>query len=286
MSRHNAHDAEVATAFYATRARDLIVAACADACPRTVLLPALYCGEMVDAIEAAGMQWQCYDLTADLTPDLDRQVLDRLAGPLCLIWCHPFGLSRTLPEAIRSSGATLIEDACHALRSRIGTDQWEPGVVTVVSPRKELGWPNGGVAFGVGSRPSSYPPEACDVRDRWRRLDLESAVAAGRAATRTAYAALGSYLPRIAADDVLTYLPLLSWCPQRDVMELRANGIEAWRWLDSPCVRRPQDSPVASLVWRRLMLVPLPSWIEANRQWDLLRSRAWISWENWDQCGN
>src|SRR5262249_829503 len=145
MSRHSTHDTEVANAFCAARARDLIVAACAATRPRTVLLPALYCGEMVDAFEAAGIQWQGYDLTADLTPDLDRQVIDRLAGPLCLIWCHPFGLSRTLPEAIRSSGVTLIEDACHALRSRIGTDRWERGVVTVVSPRKEFGWPTGGI---------------------------------------------------------------------------------------------------------------------------------------------
>ncbi len=283
VSGRKAPDAQAPTAFCAARARDLIVAVCAASRPRTVLLPALYCSEMVEFIEAAGMPWQGYDLTENLAPDLDRQTLDRLARPLCLIWCHPFGLVRTLPEALRSSGVTLIEDACHALRSGIGAGQRERSAITIVSPRKELGWPSGGIAFGPARPPSSFPPEACDVRDRWQRLDLDAAVAAGRDATRTAFAALGPYLPRISASEILTYLPILSRRADSDIMELRADGIEAWRWLDSPCARRPQDFPVASSIWQRLVLVPLPT---SNRAWDLLRRRARISWEPWDQGGS
>ena len=109
------------------------------------------------------------------------------------------------------------------------------------------------------------------------------AVAAGRDATRIAFAALGPYLPRTAASDVLTYLPILSRRADSDIMELRADGIEAWRWLGSPCARRPQDFPVASSIWKRLILVPLPT---SNREWDLLRRRARISWEPWDQGGS
>jgi hypothetical protein len=259
----------------AERARDLLVAACAAADPALVLLPGLYCGEVAGAIGEAGLRWRCYDLDSRLDPILDFDGLP--AARVCLVWCHLFGMVRPVPSL--PAGVRVVEDCCHALRSWLARGMtWPADRPAVFSPRKELGWREGGVAAWPGTRLPSWPPQAGAIRARWDALHLEEEIDHGRARTRAARAALGARLPPGDADDVLTYLPLLTTDAGPAIDALRAQGLDAWRWLDAPCLRRPEEAPAANELWRMLVLVRLDEGADGARLLEAVRSACWRSW--------
>lgn len=263
-----------ASPFCAGRARDLIVAACTATAPNVVLLPGLYCGEVTDAIAAAGLSWRCYDLDSTLSPPLN---LDEVAGSsdlVCLIWCHHFGLVNPVPAL--PGHIHVIEDGCHALRSyAVRGLPWPTDRIAVFSPRKELGWPDGGIAAWPGQRPA-WPPEIGDISARWRDLPLDAEIQYGQIDTRAARSRLSAYLPSGHDDDVLTYLPLLSRHADKTITELRRRGLDAWRWLDAPCLRRPQEAPIARAIWEKLVLVRWGA--IAAQQIEVLAAQAWLPW--------
>lgn len=244
----------------ARRATALLAAACGGAPREAVLVPALFCAQVVDAIRATGASVRYYDVTPDLSPPyaaLDA-ALGRDVG--AVVWHHPFGVRHPPPDL---PGVVVVEDACVALRTfaarshDIGRDARD---VVVFSPRKELRWRLGGVAAGPAAAGLPVPrlrARAATSR-QWHDLDVAAAVAAGRVATRAAAAALPGLLPPATADDVRSALPLLSGARDAAVRRLRAAGVPAWYWREPLPGLTARAAPVATELWRRLFLVPTP----------------------------
>jgi GNAT superfamily N-acetyltransferase len=257
------------------RATDLIAAGCRDA-GETVLLPALYCAEVADAIVAAGCVVHCYDLM----PDLSGSPLPADAGARVLIWHHPFG--RYLPVP-RRPGMTVIEDACFSLRTTLAMPELAEPELMVFSPRKEFGWVDGGLAVGRRAKAlyAAVDPPDRDLAARWHDLDWRAKVAQGQAASAYAVKELGALLPPGGASDrdILTVLPLFSARRDALIEELRAKGIGAWCWqrLMAGCTR--EATPRAWSIWRRLVLLPLP--LPGSPVYGLIRSLGFEPWPGW-----
>lgn len=248
---------------FASRATDLIVAGCRHA-SGTVLLPALFCADVTDAIERAGLKYRCYDVPKDLScPSREiHYAMGRDIGTIIIL--HPFGLCR-IPDGLTDrKGVVVLEDACFALRtaaldSRVGSI----GDLTVFSLRKEFDWLEGGLARGPLSRALKIPaPLDSAFEQQWRNIDVDSLVCAGLSTTQLARQRLGDRLPFVSDREVLTMLPLKS--PRRDsvIERLRRKGIPAWRWIRRLKRMGPASTPEAWLLRSKLLLVPLP--VEAN----------------------
>jgi hypothetical protein len=264
---------------FAPRATGMIAAACRLARRHVVLLPALFCFEVAEAIEAAGLAYRCYDVPPDLSdpwPGLLAALDGEVGAALTL---HPFGLRRPVPAA-RPADVLLVEDACHALRSawRDGAGMGR-GDLVVYSPRKELGWDSGGVAGGARVADLGLSP-APAVAAAWNATDLGRAAEEGRRVTEAACAALGDQLPRVESGDVLLALPLLSRRRDDVIASLRAQGIGAWRWRRPLKGSGPRSTPGAWALRRRLLLVPLPTVPGPDLQ-QLLETVARAALEPW-----
>lgn len=246
------------TELFASRATRLISAACRLA-GGVVLLPALFCTEVAEAIEQDGLQYRCYDVPSDLSC-CSAQIAGSIQRDVgSILTLHPFGLCRPFDIGASTPRVTVIEDACHALRtsildSRIGRS----GSLTVFSFRKEFNWAEGGLAMGLQAGPlRCLVRESPGVAARWRRTDALQLAQLGLLATRTAKQALGARLPALQDHEVLTAIPLKSrrrdWCIER----LRREGIEAWRWRGLLKGVGPRSTPQTCALQRELFLVPL-----------------------------
>ncbi|WP_435128927.1 hypothetical protein [Actinacidiphila sp. bgisy144] len=237
----------------ADRAKHLLAAACGQA-GSGVLLPALYCAEVAEDIEAAGVPVRVYDLGADLAP-VRLPTDDRFRT---LVWHQPFG--RWLPPPPRDD-LTVIQDACFGLRTALGMAAPPAGPLVVFSPRKEFLWPEGGLAVGGGAaRLRGAVGADASVGARWDRLDRAAEVARGLAADRAARTALGPLLPpRTVASEVLTLLPLLSATRDATIDRLRAKGVGAWCWQRPMPGCTADATPGARWLWERLVFVPTPA---------------------------
>jgi hypothetical protein len=235
---------------FATRATRLIAEACTLAAEPTVLLPALFCVEVADAIEAAGISYRCYDLTADLAPCLP------FAKTGAVLTLHPFGLLRRFRERPVPDDVLWIEDACHALRGYRTGDVF--GDVVIYSPRKEFEWDDGGIATGPLMDRLSSDERSRELEQQWLATDLDDETSRGVLVTRRAREALGDRLPHLDDGDILYVLPLLT--AQRDAFteRLRAGGCEAWYWRGVLAGAGPETTPGAWAIRERLCLVPLP----------------------------
>lgn len=256
----------------ASRATALLAAACALAPRSTALLPALYCEEVAAAIEALGLSYRCYDLEPDFGAP-DRTVADAMSKDVGVVVVnHCFGLARPISRRALSESTILVEDAAHALRTSWASSSIGAlSDVLVWSPRKEFGWPEGGVARGnLAEGLSPKVESSSSTASRWARLDLEAATRAGRSTTVLAVDALRDRLPHVLAEEVLTALPLLSRRRDELIAELRAEGILAWRWLRPLKGTGSQRTPVTSALRRKLLLVPTLDGPVMERCLDLL----------------
>jgi hypothetical protein len=247
-------------ALLAARATDILATSCrmlgrrASGQPGTVLLPALYCAEVADAIRDAGCEVRCYDVPADLSaPDLP---LTSDVG--AVIWHHPFGLYLPPPP---SRGPTMLEDACFTLHTVLDMPRRPVPELMVFSPRKLFGWPDGGLAIGsrMADVAASLPAAEAGLAARWQAVDLPGERARAAPASRHARARLGDRLPLADADDqVLTVLPLLARGRDTAIATLRASGISAWHWQRPMpgCTKR--TTPRAWSLRQRLLLMPVP----------------------------
>jgi hypothetical protein len=111
-----------------------------------VLLPSLICRDVLASVHAAGADVSYYSVNADLTPSDDPS---RWPDARAVLAVNYFGFPQDLsPFEVytRRNGATVIEDAAHALFSRdargrlLGTRT----PLGVLSLRKSLPLPNGG----------------------------------------------------------------------------------------------------------------------------------------------
>ncbi len=266
---------------FAARATSLIIAACRSVRRPVVLLPALYCAEVAAAIEEAGLRYRCYDVPADLSSasSMIDLAYDSSIGSVVIL--HPFGLSRPLHDIALPGETLLVEDACHALRTALhDSAAGGGGDITVYSPRKELGWPEGGVATGplVRSVKDGVAP-APQVARQWRRANIPALAREGRQATQLAAEVLADKLPLVSEGEVLTALPLKSTRRDATINRLRAHGIMAWRWMRPLKDTGPKRTPQTWALRRKLLLVPLPSGAELERTLDLLGKEPLEDWE-------
>ena len=265
---------------FTVRATEIIAMACQVSGRSVVLLPALYCAEVASAIEQIGLRYRCYDLAPDLSchPIALSAAYERDVGALVLL--HPFGLSRAVAEIQPPDQTIVIEDACHSLRtSWQGLGIGSIGHLVVYSPRKEFGWPVGGIAEGpLAATLSHMIPKAPAVELHWQEIDLDELVCEGLRATELASGILTDRLPSLKRGEVLTALPLKS--SQRDVMinRLRAKGIPAWRWIRPLKGAGPSQTPVAWALRQKLLLVPLPTGSDLEGHLDLLCKEKFDPW--------
>ncbi|HET7232787.1 MAG TPA: DegT/DnrJ/EryC1/StrS family aminotransferase [Longimicrobium sp.] len=257
---HRPASADESGAVLAPRATELIAAACAMGRRPVALLPALFCAEVAAAVERAGVRCRVYDVPEDLSHPAEcaRAALTPEVGAVVAV--HPFGLARPWPQVQMGEGVVMVVDACHALRtSHAMAGLIGGGDVVVYSPRKELGWPRGGVATGPRAcELGETGPVSAALRRRWRERDLDASAHEGRRVTLAARAALDDLLPPGGPDEVLLALPLLS--PRRDeaIRRLRGLGLGAWRWRRPLPGAGPSTTPGAWALRQRLVMVPLP----------------------------
>lgn len=268
-------------ALCAGRATRLIVAACRTAPRPRVLLPAIFCAEVADALEAAGLEYRCYDLPSDLScaaREIERAMGDDIGAVIVL---HPFGLSRAPGPLQVPPDVLIVEDACHALRtsmldSRIGA----AAGLTVYSFRKELSWGEGAFARGPLVRTlKRIVPSSIRVARRWALVDRAAMLQAGQRMTRAAAQRLGGRLPPLADCEVLTALPLRSRRRDACVRRLRARGIEAWRWRGRLHGVGPAATPQAWRLKRELFLVPFGNPGDAERTLDSIELEPLGDWQ-------
>jgi hypothetical protein len=255
------------------RATDVIAMGCREV-GGTILLPALYCAEVADAIAATGCDVRCYDLM----PDLSGPVLPLADDVRAVVWHHPFG--RYVPPP-RVPGVTLIEDACYSLRTTLAMPELAEPELMVFSPRKEFRWTDGGLAIGTRAavlRDAVSPPGQ-DLVTRWHALDRRAEVTRGQAASAYAVRELSTLLPpgtSALGGDILTMLPLLSARRDDVIGALRASGVGAWCWRRPMAGCAPDATPWAWETWRRLVLVPVPT--PGSPVYGLLASHDFEPW--------
>lgn len=267
--------------FFAARATDIIVAACRSARRPTVLLPALYCAEVAAAVERAGLSYRCYDVPSDLAPASPMIDLAFGRDVGAVVTLHPFGLSRQPADLALPADTLVIEDACHALRTLLGRPAaGQLAHLTVYSPRKELGWAEGGAAAGPRAR-TAAPGVAADPRieARWRRSDFDALAREGRRATLWAAAELSGKLPPLSSREVLLALPLKSVRRDATIERLRAHGVAAWRWKRPLKGTGPRRTPQSYTLRRKLLLVPLDGEAGLGRTLELLRGEPLEDWD-------
>lgn len=242
----------------AQRAQSLLVEACLLSGARAILVPALYCPDVVLAIRASGLDVIYYDIELDLTPSLPSLEM-RLHDDCAIIWHHPFG-SYLAPPAY--PGILTIEDACYSLRTITSFSlDYEQTSMCICSLRKEFQLSAGGLAFGhmIGQLRSRSCKTDHSVAGEFSRIDLASRVRAGQAMTRFILTAMGPRLPSIVASaSVLSQIPLLGSRRDAVVDTLRAAGVMAWYWQSRVPDLTRGEAPRAWEVWERLFLVPLP----------------------------
>ena len=267
-------------ALYSSRATDLIAGACRLAPRRLVLLPALYCTEVAEAIEAVGIQYRCYDVPVDLS-SCSQQIIEASGSDVgSILVLHAFGLCRPFDPKSVPRDVLVIEDACHALRtSRLDGRIGQSGSLTVFSLRKELSWDEGGVAQGtLATILSELVPQSSRVAARWRQTDKLRLAREGRIATSVIVQAIGSRLPPVGDCEVLTALPLRSrrrdWCVER----LQSQGIMAWRWRGRLKGIGSGSTPRAWALRQELFLVPLPVGPEIDRVIKCLAQMPLTDW--------
>jgi hypothetical protein len=264
---------------FASRATEIIIAACRRARRRVVLLPALYCADVAGAIEAAGLSYRCYDVPSDLS-SASATIAAAIAPDIgSIVVLHPFGLKGSF-DVTMPGETLLIEDACHALRTSCSTSEiGARGDVTIYSPRKELGWTDGGIATGPLARSlQNVLAPAPHVARQWRASGIEDLAREGQRWTQLAFRALGCFLPPLKQGVVLTALPLKS--PERDslIARLRARGIPAWRWIRPLKGTGPRLTPQAWKLRQQLLLVPLADDSGLERTLDLLSREPLEPW--------
>jgi hypothetical protein len=263
---------------FAERATDLIAAACRFGTRPVILLPALFCSGVADAIEMLGLHYRCYDIPEDLTSpsaEIVRMLQDDVGT---IVVFHPFGLSR--PFTTDPGGRVVVEDACHALRTAQFDDRIGGiGAMTVYSPRKELNWQKGGFASGPLSRDvKSIVGVSESVRERWREVDVASLAVDGLEATRRAKAVLGDRLPALTDREVLTVLPLKSTTRDLTIERLRSQGILAWRWFKQLRGVGPETTPMAWKLSQEMLLVPFADVSFEAQTLEVLLSEDFLPW--------
>jgi len=267
-------------AIFASRATDLIVAACRSARRSVVLLPALYCCDVAAAIEEAGLEYRSYDVPSSLSST--TSLLESAYGPDVgtVVVLHPFGLARPPIDLALPEETLIVEDACHALRTSINVPALGSiGQITIFSPRKEFGWSEGELAAGpLSAVLKQHVNPAPQVAHRWHQFDISALAQAGLCATRAAVAALGDKLPTIVEGEVASVLPLKSDRRDATIERLREKGFEAWRWLRPLKYTGPRQTPEAWKLLQKLLLVPLASGAEFERLLDLLSNEPLESW--------
>lgn len=265
---------------FGSSATAMIVESCRLGPRPKVLLPALFCVEVAQALEMAGIGYRCYDVPYDLSDaSLEvRKAFDDDVGSIIVL--HPFGLCRPFTGLGFAGDVVVIEDACHALRtsffdSRIARG----GGLAVFSFRKEFGWPDGGIACGPKAEAlGSFVPDCRVVAERWQSADFAALSHAARIMTKLAAELLGKHLPPSTDAEVLTALPLISGDRDRCIARLRRNGILAWRWRGHLKGAGRKSTPAACALKQKLFLVPLPSGGLARRVLETVAKEPLLEW--------
>lgn len=159
-----------------------------------VLFPAFICRDLLASAAAAGFEPIFYDVDRNLGP-----ILEPKNWPLAdaVVAVDYFGFPQNLApfqEYARATGATIVEDAAHALFSRdlAGTLLGRRAPLGILSPRKSLPVPNGGVLLVSDDKlaanlPAELAPElAGAIRARLKNTARPIFAAAGARATLAA----------------------------------------------------------------------------------------------------
>jgi hypothetical protein len=240
------------------RAQELLVDGCRASGASTILVPALYCPDMVVAIRAAGLEVLYYDTDPDLAPSV-TSLEKRLCDGCAVIWHHPFG-SYLVPPSY--PGIMIIEDACYSFRTitSSGLDD-QRARLCVCSLRKEFRLSMGGLAFGrmTGNLQSRSKRTHHAVVSKFRQVNLAMSISDGQGATEAVRKGMRDRLPRVSTfASVLSQIPLLSSRRDKVVKALRSASILAWYWQSRVPGLSRDEAPVAWELWQRLFLVPLP----------------------------
>ncbi|MDE2290511.1 MAG: DegT/DnrJ/EryC1/StrS aminotransferase family protein, partial [Elusimicrobia bacterium] len=143
-----------------------------------VLLPAFICRDLLAAVAAAGATAVFYGVAPGLEPE---EAPERWPEARAVVAVDYFGFPQDLApfEAYaRRTGATLLEDAAHALLSR-GADGRLLGTrapLGILSLRKTLPLPNGGALLANDPvLAARLPPQLPSQRARGRRAAFKAA---------------------------------------------------------------------------------------------------------------
>lgn len=177
-----------------------------------VLLPSFICRDLLASAAAVGAEPAFYAVGPDLAPAEDPGRWPAAAAVLAVDY---FGFPQDLAPFqayARRTGATLIEDAAHALFSRdaAGRLLGTRAPLGILSPRKSLPLPNGGALLvGEPRLAARVPPQVPFAPAAGRRAALKSAARPllALAGARAAHAGLSALRALRGATDAHTLDP-------------------------------------------------------------------------------
>lgn len=115
--------------------------------PRNVWMPSYLCGAMLQSLRNISSQLRFIPVDANLRVEADEWIAEVEVGDVVvLIDYFGFAIEQGIASIVRARGAWILEDACQALLSdHVG----RYSDFVVVSPRKFIGIPDGGILYSV-----------------------------------------------------------------------------------------------------------------------------------------
>lgn len=175
-----------------------------------ILVPAYICDVAVNPLDELGVLPRYYPVSAELQPAWDS--LDDLVSGTTrgFLVAHYFGQPQHMDRCrafSRKHGLLLIEDNAHGFGGKLDDKLLGTfGDVGISSPRKIMGWRNGGILYWNGERQFPELPEQ-PGRRRWKMKSLAKQILCGDRLACNFFRKMPDY----HSQDVGREAPIPSW---------------------------------------------------------------------------